>query len=119
MRPYFQNTLLQTVSFQGIGLHTGCEAKLKIHPAEADFGIQCIRKDVSLQPFQLSFKNILRSELCTKVGLTKAHSVSTVEHLMSALSALTLDNVLIEIEGPEVPILDGASQKFYQTLKHK
>lgn len=109
-----QTTIAQSVSCSGTGLHSGLPATLTMRPAAAHHGIVFVRSDVggadSLVParFDLVASAFYGSTLKNAAGV----EVRTVEHLMAALSATGIDNVLIEIDGPEVPIMDGSSEPF-------
>lgn len=108
-----QQTLKTAVTFQGVGLHSGRAVRMVVHPASADYGIWFRRTDLTgdtLIPAR--WDAVEPTSLCT--FLTNGHgaTVQTVEHLMAALAGLGVHNALIEIDGPEVPILDGSSMPF-------
>ncbi|WP_095589986.1 UDP-3-O-acyl-N-acetylglucosamine deacetylase [Actibacterium ureilyticum] len=109
-----QTTLKNKVSFKGVGLHSGARVCATVHPASAEYGIWFRRTDLAdgdvLIPAR--WDCVERSPLCTKLVNEAGISVSTVEHLMAALAGCGLQNALIEIDGPEVPILDGSSAQF-------
>jgi len=112
-----QTTLKNTVGFSGIGLHTGRVVKMTIHPASAQYGIWFRRTDLdgdTLIPAR--WDAVSDSQLCTKITNAAGVSVSTIEHIMAALSGCGVQNVLIEIDGPEVPVLDGSSAQFVKAL---
>ena len=107
-----QNTIGKTVSIQGIGLHTGESVTLTFHPADANYGIRFRRVDVTDQPLLIAD---VGKVISTNRGTTIRDGnvqVSTVEHVLSALMGMGVDNVLIDIDGPEVAILDGSSKPF-------
>ncbi len=109
---YQQRTLRDEVSCTGIGLHSGQKVKLHVKPAPPDSGIRFIRKDLPGQPVvDANSENVVDTNLCTVVG-NNGSRVSTIEHLMAALFGLGIDNARVEIEGPEVPIMDGSSAPF-------
>jgi len=109
-----QNTLKSAAAFVGTGLHTGKPVRLVVRPAAADHGIWFRRSDVTdLDALIPALWNaVVPSKLCTLVANTDGVSVSTIEHLMAALAGLGIHNALIEIDGPEVPILDGSARPF-------
>lgn len=112
-----QKTLKQEVRISGIGLHSGKRVNLKLLPAKANSGIRFVRTDLST-PIEIKadVRNVRSTTLATTIGAEGA-KVSTVEHLMSALWALGIDNVICEVDGEEVPILDGSAQPFTQLIK--
>ncbi|MEZ7813635.1 MAG: UDP-3-O-acyl-N-acetylglucosamine deacetylase [Paracoccaceae bacterium] len=111
-----QRSLKSTVRFDGFGLHSGCRVSLAVHPAAAGFGIWFKRTDVNLvdQLVKADWRNVVQSPLCTQLMNDAGTTVATVEHLMAALAGCGIYNALIEIDGPEVPILDGSSQPLVQ-----
>ena len=109
---YRQRTVRSEVSCTGIGLHSGQKARLTIKPAPADSGIKFIRKDLSGDPVvKAGFDNVTDTNLSTTIG-NNGHRVSTIEHLMAAFFGLGIDNALVELNGPEVPIMDGSAAPF-------
>ncbi len=114
----YQTTITQSVSFEGIGLHTGQNSKIRILPADANNGI--IFKRVDLNQNNLVEANYLRvtsAKLCTTLENKHGVKVSTVEHLLAALYIAEIDNAMIEINCEEVPILDGSAKIFLDALK--
>ncbi len=112
-----QQTISKPVTINGIGLHSGVKVSMKLIPAEADFGIKFIRKDLSEDNIiDALWTNVSNTKLSTTICNQNGASVSTVEHLMSALSGLHIDNIIIEINGPEVPIMDGSSIEFVDII---
>ena len=112
-----QQTISNPVSVKGIGLHSGIDVSIKLYPAEADYGIKFIRKDLSNNNIiDALWSNVTNTKLSTTISNQSGASVSTIEHLMSALSGLHIDNIKIEIDGPEVPIMDGSSIKFVDLI---
>lgn len=109
-----QTTLRSSVTFTGRGLHSGLRARLTVHPASAEYGIWFRRTDViGADPMvQAHWSAVSSATLCTVVSNSAGTSVSTIEHLMAALSGCGIHNALIEIDGPEVPILDGSAAPF-------
>ena len=112
-----QQTIVKPLSISGIGLHTGIDVSMKLFPAEADYGIKFIRKDLNdNNVIEAIWSNVTSTKLSTTISNKNGASVSTIEHLMSALSGLHIDNIKIEINGPEVPIMDGSSIKFVKLI---
>ena len=109
-----QATLRQNVEFNGVGLHSGRAVRMLVRPAAAEFGIWFCRTDISDRSNWISAKwnNVVESRLCTLLKNEDGVTVSTVEHIMAALAGCGIHNALIEIDGPEVPILDGSSEPF-------
>ena len=110
-----QQTIRNEISFSGVGLHLGKRAKVKIKPGEPDTGISFIRTDFKKNnEIKALWNNVTSTVLSTTVSNEWNISVSTIEHLMSALSGMHIDNALILIDGPEVPIMDGSSKPFVE-----
>jgi UDP-3-O-[3-hydroxymyristoyl] N-acetylglucosamine deacetylase/3-hydroxyacyl-[acyl-carrier-protein] dehydratase len=113
----YQHTLKGEVTISGVGLHTGVNATLVLKPAGTDFGIKFKRVDL---PEQTVIKADVDYVVDTSRGTTleyKGASIHTVEHLMAALVGCGVDNVLVEINGPEIPILDGSSIQFIEAIE--
>ena len=101
-----QQTIAEPLSIRGIGLHTGINISMQLYPAEADYGIKFIRKDLhNNNIIEAIWSNVTNTKLSTTISNKNGASISTIEHLMSALSGLHIDNIKIEIDGPEVPIM--------------
>lgn len=112
----FQHTLKQTLSFKGKGLHTGVQAHLDIIPASTDSGIRFIRTDLGEDAvIEALAENVSSTARSTTISQNGA-SVSTVEHLLSALTGMGVDNAVIRIDGPEVPILDGSARPYVEAI---
>ena len=106
-----QRTLRRPVSCTGIGLHSGNKVTLSLKPAPADFGIRFQRADLGGLEIPATVTHLGGIQYAT--GLTReAVSVETVEHLLAALTALGIDNVIVELNTPEVPIMDGSAAPF-------
>ncbi|HEX2941982.1 MAG TPA: UDP-3-O-acyl-N-acetylglucosamine deacetylase, partial [Rhodopila sp.] len=105
-----QRTLKAAIDCTGVGVHSGRQIHLVIRPAGIEHGIVFRRTDLG-QDIAARFDNVVDTRLCTVLASGSAR-VGTVEHLMAALSALGIDNALIEVDGPEVPILDGSAAPF-------
>ncbi len=113
-----QQTLSKSISIDGIGLHSGVNVSMKLSPAEADYGIKFFRSDLDKNNFvEAIWSNVSNTQLSTTISNNSGVSISTIEHLMSALSGLHIDNVKIEINGPEVPIMDGSSKIFVDLIE--
>jgi UDP-3-O-[3-hydroxymyristoyl] N-acetylglucosamine deacetylase len=120
MQTTYQNTINNSYSFEGHSLHSGEYSKITLHPAPANTGIKFKRVDSKLPGnkniIEASVKNIKTSQLCTTIENEYGLSVSTIEHLMAALHAFGLDNLLIDIDSSEMPILDGSSIEYTKAL---
>ncbi len=112
-----QQTIAKPVSISGIGLHSGTKVSMQLFPAEADYGIKFVRNDLDNNNIiEALWSNVSNTKLSTTISNSSQVSVSTIEHLMSALSGLHIDNIKILIDGPEVPIMDGSSIKFVDLI---
>ena len=112
-----QKTLKEKISFSGIGLFSGEKTKITLHPADIDTGIVFKRTDISNSPkIYCDINKVKESDRRSQIGIGQ-DSVLTVEHLMSAIFAYGIDNVFIEVNGPEVPIYDGSSKDFAKTIE--
>ncbi len=113
-----QHTLGAKVSCNGVGLHSGVNVNITLHPAKPDSGIVFTRiinnKKTSIKAHT---KNVVETNLCTSLGDKNGVIVSTVEHLMSALLGCGVDNAIIEVEGPEIPIMDGSAYPFVTLIQ--
>ncbi len=116
-----QTTIKSPISFSGYGLHSGHRASVTIRPASAEHGIWFARTDIALgdRMVPARWDAVLRSPLCTKIQNTSGLQVSTVEHIMAALAGCGVHNALIEIDGPEVPILDGSAVPFVRGIMQR
>jgi len=110
-----QRTLKASIDCVGVGVHSGRKANLTLHPAAPDHGVVFRRTDLGID-IPARFDQVCDTRLCTVIGDGDAR-IGTVEHLMAALSGSGIDNVLVEIDGPEVPILDGSSAPFLFLLE--
>jgi UDP-3-O-[3-hydroxymyristoyl] N-acetylglucosamine deacetylase len=112
----FQHTLNAAVTLTGIGLHSGKPAHITLRPARAHHGIVFVRSDLENSPqIPAIFKNVVSTQLATTLGRGQT-TISTVEHVLAALQGMGIDNALIEVSGPEVPILDGSSAPFCEAI---
>lgn len=113
---FLQRTIRERVKVEGVGLHTGKPTSLTFCPAPASTGIHFVRKDLPGEPnLHVHVQNVVSTNNATTLG-NKAFSVSTVEHCLSAMSALRIDNLVIELDGPEIPIVDGSALPYLQAL---
>ena len=106
-----QRTLSSKIKASGVGLHTGQKISLTLNPAPVNAGIIFVRTDMKSGPIKASLDNVYDTRLSTTLSNNIA-KISTVEHLLSALAGLGIDNALIELDGPEVPIMDGSARPF-------
>ena len=113
-----QRTIAKTAFFAGTGLHSGRPAKLLVHPAPAGAGIVFRRTDVVAGQGDIPalWDRVVQAPLNTRIENAFGHSVSTIEHLMAAFAGCGIHNALVEINGPEVPVLDGSSVRFVRGL---
>ena len=115
----FQTTLAGRVEINGLGVHSAAPARLILHPSDTDSGIVILRTGLPggrERLIEAKWSNVTQTSLCTVIGDFTGAFVSTVEHLLAALSGLNIDNVLVEIDGPEVPIMDGSSAQFVDAI---
>ncbi len=119
MKQSQQTTLRAAVALTGVGVHSGDEVRIVLHPAEANHGIVFLRTGLASGRDRLidaKHLTVTATELCTVIGDRESGAVATIEHLMAAFAGLGVDNVLVEIDGPEVPILDGSSAPFIAAI---
>ncbi len=114
-----QKTLKSTVIFSGVGLHSGIETRVKLEPAESNSGIIFKRTDLKKNnSIEAKFKNVSSAKLCTKIENRYGASVSTIEHLMAAFYICGIDNLIVTVDGPEIPIMDGSANKFVEIINN-
>ena len=113
----YQQTIAEKVSCTGIGLHSGAPTQLVLHPARADEGITFVRTDTRT-PVEIPARarELSSTRLATSLGRGEA-SVRTVEHLLAALFGLGIDNVRVEVDGPELPVMDGSAAPFAYLIR--
>lgn len=114
---YYQKTIANSISCQGIGVHSGTSATVTLHPAVSGSGITFIRTDLGDAEIKANWQTVVDTRFCTTIGNTQGVTVSTVEHLLAALAASGVDNIRVEIDGPELPIMDGSSQPFVSLIE--
>ena len=120
MLKHYQKTLSESAVFKGIGLHSGICSTIKVLPSKEDKGIIFKRVDLEKNNIiKASFANVSSAKLCTTLENNHGVKVSTVEHLLAAFYILGIDNATVEINNEEVPIMDGSSKEFINTLKNK
>ncbi len=114
-----QTTLRNHVSVSGIGVHSGSPVTLTLHPAEAGTGIVFLRCGLDGQPdreLSANFRLVTATEFATVLGDRNGPAVSTTEHVLAALHGLGVDNAVVEVDGPEVPIMDGSAEPFVAAI---
>ena len=113
-----QSTIASEISFSGVGIHTGMNVNVNILPASPNSGIVFKRIDLKKNNVVIpNFENVSEATLCTTVSNQFGVKVSTIEHLMAAFFGLGVDNAIVELDGQEVPILDGSAKNFVKILK--
>ncbi len=113
-----QHTLAGTAFCAGVGVHNGQHVRVVIRPAPVGTGVVFVRTDITDRDNRIPVAPVAvgRTQLNTEIGNAAGVTVSTIEHLMAALAALEIDNVIVEIDGPETPIMDGSALPFVQLL---
>jgi UDP-3-O-[3-hydroxymyristoyl] N-acetylglucosamine deacetylase len=114
-----QTTLGDQISLEGIGVHSGSPVKVTLHPAQSHTGIVFRRTGLpggAERSIPARREAVGATELCTVIGEPSGASVSTIEHLMAAFAGMAIDNAIVEIDGPEVPIMDGSSSMFVDAI---
>lgn len=114
----WQHTFATTAEIEGVGLHSGLPSKLVFYPADVNMGIVFVRSDLPSKPIlNALYSQVVDTRNCTCLGDAEKNIVSTIEHLMATLYILGVDNALIEVSNPELPILDGSAETLYNALK--
>lgn len=113
-----QHTLAGAAVCAGVGVHSGQHVRMAIRPAPVGSGVVFVRSDVTDRDNRIpaAATSVTRTQLNTEIANGSGVAISTIEHLMAALAALSVDNVLVEVDGPEVPIMDGSALPFVQLL---
>ena len=115
----YQKTLNSQISFSGIGLHSGKKVDVTLEPTNSNSGITFKRIDLEKNNEVIAnFKNVSSAKLCTKIENEFGTTVSTVEHLMAAFYICGIDNLVVNLNGPEVPIMDGSAKNFVEIIKN-
>ncbi len=120
MKAVRQTTLRDNAVLTGIGIHSGAPVTLTIHPAEIDSGITFLRTGIEGCPdreVRADVRAVTATEFATVLGDTEGPLCSTAEHVLAALSGLGVDNAMVEIDGPEVPIMDGSAAPFVTAIE--
>ena len=114
-----QKTISDLIELKGVGLHNGIPATLCLKPAEANSGIKFKRTDIEEEKniIEANYKNVHSPILCTKIQNSHGVSVSTIEHLMAAFYGEGIDNVLVEVNASEIPIMDGSAFDFVEAIR--
>jgi len=116
-----QTTLREQVTVSGIGIHSGSPVSVTLHPAEANTGIVFWRSGVDGQrdrEIAANFRSVTATEFATVLGDRNGPAISTTEHVLAALCGLGVDNAVVEVDGPEVPIMDGSAAPFVEAIDH-
>ncbi|MGK6312114.1 UDP-3-O-acyl-N-acetylglucosamine deacetylase [Neorhizobium sp. DT-125] len=115
----FQTTIAAPVTMKGIGVHSGAPVTITFQPAEAGTGVVFTRlfEDGSSVEYRAVSSQVGPTDLCTVLGSAPAKWVATVEHVMAALYALGIDNIVVEVDGGEMPIMDGSSYPFIEAIE--
>ena len=114
-----QTTLRDRVEISGFGVHSAAPARVVLHPADVDSGLVILRTGLPNgreRLIEAKWSNVTQTALCTVLGDSTGAAVATVEHLMAALAGLGVDNALVEIDGPEMPIMDGSAAPFVAAI---
>lgn len=113
-----QTTLAREIQLTGTGVHSGAPVSLTLHPAEADTGLRFLvtKRGRVVSEIAAHVANVKNLTLCTVIGDSAGTTISTVEHLLAALRGLSIDNLYIEIDSKEVPIMDGSSAEFVDAI---
>ena len=120
MKAARQTTLRDSATLTGIGVHSGMPVTLTIHPSEIDCGVTFLRSGIDGCPdreVRADVRAVRATEFATVLGDTEGPLCSTAEHVLAALSGLGIDNALVEIDGPEVPIMDGSAAPFVAAIE--
>jgi len=119
MQQNLQKTIKDPVQLEGVGLHNGIKVNICLRPADVNSGIKFKRTDVedSKSIIDANYKNVNSPILCTKIKNSYGISISTIEHLMAAFYGEGIDNVLVEVDAPEIPIMDGSSFDFVEAIR--
>jgi UDP-3-O-[3-hydroxymyristoyl] N-acetylglucosamine deacetylase len=119
MKIGLQTTLAERVVLTGSGVHSNAPVRLILHPADADSGIVFLRTGLANgreRHIEARWSKVSMTELCTVIGDASQATVATIEHLLAALAGLGVDNCLVEVDGPEVPIMDGSAGYFVEAI---
>lgn len=113
-----QKTLQRDISCHGVGLHSGAMVMMTLRPAPVDHGIVFVRADrAGDNVIPALYDRVVDTRLCTMIGNADGATVGTIEHLMAALRGCGVDNIVVELDGPEVPVMDGSSAPFVAMIE--
>ena len=113
-----QKTINSKIQFRGVGLHSGIDTKMTLLPAPPNHGIVFKRSDLKNRNLiDANFINVKQALLCTTIENEFGVSISTIEHLLGALCGEGIDNILIEVDSSELPIMDGSAKDFIKEIK--
>ena len=118
MHKDYQRTIKEPLQLEGVGLHNGIKVNLCLKPSNSNSGIIFKRTDIedTKNIIEASYKNVSSPILCTKIKNSHGVTVSTVEHLMAAFYGEGIDNIIVEVDAPEIPIMDGSSFDFVEAI---
>ena len=117
LRCNLQKTIKKKINFSGVGVHNGRAVSMTIEPADANTGVVFKRTDLkNNNVVKAIIDNVVDTRLCTKIKNSAGVFISTIEHLMAALNALDIDNVVVKINSSELPALDGSSQEYVKKI---
>lgn len=111
-----QRTIKNQISFENIGIHSGEKVKMTLYPSEANTGILFRRRDTDSDWIKLSYEKVLQTVLCTGI-VDKNTTIKTIEHFVAGLAMLGIDNIRVEVNSEEIPIMDGSAMPFIFLLK--
>ena len=115
----YQKTLNNEVNFSGTGLHSGVKVDVTLTPTNSNSGVIFRRIDLEKDnEIVANFKNVSSAKLCTKIENSNGVNVSTIEHLLAAFYICGLDNIVVNLNGPEVPIMDGSAKEFVKIIRN-
>ncbi len=114
-----QQTLTSPITCQGVGLHSGKDITMTIRPARADHGIVFMRVDITDgdNVIPALWSHVVDTQLCTVIGNQNGVTIGTIEHLMAAMRGCGIDNAVVELDGPEVPVMDGSAMPFVKLIE--
>ncbi|HTZ81103.1 MAG TPA: UDP-3-O-acyl-N-acetylglucosamine deacetylase, partial [Stellaceae bacterium] len=107
-----QKTIRAAIPCRGVGVHTGARVAMTLRPAPVDTGILFRRLDCGSATVAAHWRNVQESPLCTTLTNREGVAVATVEHLLAAFAGAEIDNVIVDLDGPEVPVMDGSAEPF-------
>ena len=119
MHQNFQKTIKEAIQLEGVGLHNGIKTNLSIEPGVANSGIVFKRTDIEKGKniIEANYQNVSSPILCTKIKNSHGVTVSTIEHLMAAFYGEGIDNAIVEVDSPEIPIMDGSAFDFVEAIR--